>query len=455
MKKKIQLKNSEVPKLQNYEKNPGDLFWKSFPKKDLPVEAETSVNPTVVEAELNKVKNSLTKAEFERGQRAIEYLKKGAPSFIKQNIQGCMVENAMSANRYGAEVTDNIATWIKKGFAAGPFDTPPLPEFRVNPLIAVAQTGKVRPVLDVSRPEGKSLNSAVDDLQVEKVKMTSAKIFGDVLLKAGKNAVFSKTDLVAAYKQVPCQVKNLRLQGFKWLEKYLVETRQIFGAKTSVANFDIVGETLRVIAIAQSGIPREFTLRQLDDLIVVAPESDESGRIFSQCYEKLCRESNVELAESCNKCEKAFTNQKRGKVLGILFDSCDMTWSLPDDKRKKCLDLVQKALDNGEITLLELQQLHGRINDVGQMCPFLKIFKQPLNKCLATESKNPEDVVKLSEEAVSDLLVWAGFLQSKLKWLPICALKSAPPLRCTTFCSDAAGLSVDGGSQGTDPLQWV
>jgi hypothetical protein len=43
---------------------------------------------------------------------------------------------------------------------------------------------------------------------------------------------------------------------------------------------------------------------------------------------------------------------------------------------------------------------------------------------------------------MDDLRVWAGFLMSSQKWLPICPLKTGPPLRCTEICSDAAGLAV-------------
>ena len=325
---------------------------------------------------------------------------------------------------------------------------PPLAEFRVNPLIAVAQSGKVRPVLDVSRPEGKSLNSAVEDLLLEKVKMTSAKEFGDLLLKTGKDSIFSKTDLVAAYKQVPCKVENLRLQGFKWLGKYFIETRQIFGAKTSVTNFDIVGETLRTLAIAQSGIRREFTLRQLDDLIVVAPDQDASGTKFTVDYKRICDMAKVELADDCKKCEKAFTGQKRGKVLGIFFDSTDLTWALPEDKRQKCLNAVKKVLNGERSTLLDVQKMLGRINDVGQMCPFMKVFKFSLNKSLVTESEDPDQEIIFQDSALEDLKVWAGLLESQLRWLPICPLKNSPPLRCMTFYSDAAGLASDTSAEG-------
>ena len=109
--------------------------------------------------------------------------------------------NAESALKNGAQITDNIVTWVKKDFAAGPFDEPPLKNFRVNPLMAVVQPGKVRPILNVSLPTNSSFNSNMKVFEMEKVTMTSAKEFGKLLVYAGKNALMSKSDLVAAYVQ--------------------------------------------------------------------------------------------------------------------------------------------------------------------------------------------------------------------------------------------------------------
>jgi hypothetical protein len=58
----------------------------------------------------------------------------------------------------------------------------------------------------------------------------------------------SKFDLVAAYKQVLCKIKDIRLQSFMWTGKFFAETRLVFGASNSVCNYDIVGETLKVLA---------------------------------------------------------------------------------------------------------------------------------------------------------------------------------------------------------------
>jgi hypothetical protein len=38
--------------------------------------------------------------------------------------------------------------------------------------------------------------------------------------------------------------------------------------------------------------------------------------------------------------------------------------------------------------------------------------------------------------------VWAGFLSSNLKWLPICPIDQPVPLKCKEFVSDAAGLAT-------------
>jgi hypothetical protein len=156
--------------------------------------------------------------------------------------------------------------------------------------------------------------------------------FGHALLKCGKNATMSKFDLVAAYKQVPCKVDDIRLQGFMWCGKFFAETRLVFGASNSVCNYDIIGDTLKVLALAESEIPAELVLRQIDDVPVVSPENSNWCEDFSAKYKQLCEFANVELAENCPLNEKAFENQKRGKVLGILFDSTDLTWAIPLSK---------------------------------------------------------------------------------------------------------------------------
>ena len=139
------------------------------------------------------------------------FLKTGAPAYQLKELPPIFCSNVPSTAKHGQLVTDTIGVWIKKGFASGPFDSPPLPKFRVNPLIAVEQHGKIRPVLNVSDPAGRSFNDNIDRNGVEKVYMSSAKDFGYVLCKAGISANFSKFDMSDAYKNIPSKSSDFRL----------------------------------------------------------------------------------------------------------------------------------------------------------------------------------------------------------------------------------------------------
>jgi len=93
-----------------------------------------------------------------------------------------------------------------------------------------------------------------------------------------------------------------------------------------------------------------------------------------------CR--TTRLAENCTNKDKAFTNETSGKVLGINFNSADLSWSYPEDKKEKLLCSMKKAVEV-EVDLKELQSLVGQMSDLAQMSPFLSIFKKPILEDLA------------------------------------------------------------------------
>jgi hypothetical protein len=65
---------------------------------------------------------------------------------------------------------------------------------------------------------------------------------------------------------VPVDVKDLRLQGFQFGGRYFIENRLIFGASTSVSNYDITGKTILDLALANCEIPRTLVKRTIDDV---------------------------------------------------------------------------------------------------------------------------------------------------------------------------------------------
>ena len=80
----------------------------------------------------------------------------------------------------------------------------------------------------------------------------------------------------------------------------------------------------------------------------------------------------------------------------------------------------------------------GKLNHTSQMCPFMNIFKHPLNKVLAHCIAN--GTAKLPEQAIVDLQVWTGFIRDTATGIPLPHPDHPPPMCTKTFTSDAAGL---------------
>jgi hypothetical protein len=94
-----------------------------------------------------------------------------------------------------------------------------------------------------------------------------------------------------AYKNVPCKPEDFRLQGFSWLGKFFVELRQIFGATTAVANFDVLGNTVLKMTLLDCNIPSHLVHRQLDDVPAVAPFSKK------EWCNSLCRNTGITVIQ--------------------------------------------------------------------------------------------------------------------------------------------------------------
>ena len=338
-------------------------------------------------------------------------------------------------------LTDKIATWIKKGFVAGPFEHPPVEGFRANPLAAVKRNGKVRPILNMSGPRGKSYNDNVNEMKMEKVHMSTAKSFSYGLREAGEGAVFSKFDVCDAYKLMPAKPGDFWLQGFAWLGRYFVETQETFGSKASVCNFDRLSNTKDLLVCLNSGTPRKNVYRVIDDTPCVASGETRITKNFSAEMKRLCSFVNIPLAKNCEEKEKAFVCETEGTILGIRFDSKRMQWSMPQKKADRLITLCIEAKVAMHMDLKQVQKLMGSINDMAQLCPIMKFHKGTGNLYLEKFKGKENILIPGTKEFKQDMAVIAKIAESAKTGLPIAARPCKPPLSTLTFYSDAAGAS--------------
>ena len=178
------LKHGYLPELESHE-NIGKKFWDKFPYTALPKKPEGRVNTVTLREEIEARKGKLREVEINRAEKVVDNLINGAPSYQKKELPQVMCRNTPSSLENGRQLTDTLADWVVKKIAAGPFTTPPCKKFRVNPLMIVDNKGKKRPVLNVSAPKDMSFNDNVDKYKLEKICMSSAKRFGESILRAG------------------------------------------------------------------------------------------------------------------------------------------------------------------------------------------------------------------------------------------------------------------------------
>jgi hypothetical protein len=76
----------------------------------------------------------------------------------------------------------------------------------------------------------------------------------------------------------------------------------------------------------------------------VAPQGSGWCEEFSTKYRRLCKEITLELAEACPSLDKAFDCSKTGKVLGIYFDTRNLSWRLPGDKVVTTQNAIAEAV---------------------------------------------------------------------------------------------------------------
>jgi hypothetical protein len=91
------------------------------------------------------------------------------------------------------------------------------------------------------------------------------------------------------------------------------------------------------------------------------------------------------------------------------------------------------------MSLKQTQQLLGSLNDLSQMCPFVKPFRALTNSFLASFNTDEDKLLSMCSQARKDLMVCARVTQTARVGIPIPSQPTQPTLNALTCYSDAAG----------------
>ncbi len=253
----------------------------------------------------------------------------------------------------------------------------------------------------------------------------------------GPSAVLSKVDQKSAYKTIGSLPAQWRLQGFRWLNRYFVELRLVFGSGSAPANYDDLSGSFTGLVRALTHTKSEYIPRILDDQICITPSYLEN-KIFMEKYIELANEINLPLADLDDD-EKCFLYRSSGKILGVFFDAKAMSWTLDENKIQRYQFQLQQAKLKPRCKLSTLQSVLGIINQVILLCPTLNAYRNAIIMDMAKAYKSGS--VILSSGSMYLINGWLRVLSDLKRSFPIPDQIQSFPENCLCIIADAAGLS--------------
>jgi len=354
-----------LPVLEDYTRDPGVEFWREFPANYRPGSSLISA------VKLRGLALGVGVSDATRLDAVCRDLVLGADIGCRGVYRlPSRSSNAPSALEFPREVTDAVATWVRAGFAVGPFGEEEVPAgAKVNGIMTRPKpNGAVRIILNLSSPQGSCVNEGID-LAEFPASMSSTGKWLAVLAAAGRRAWMIKMDWADAYKHIHVRQEDVQLQWFAWLGKYFAEVCLVFGAVSSVGIYDRAAKVVLDLVLRMTGFPPAMVCQHLDDVCAAAS----AGRgadlsAFEGCYRRVAAEIGVKLAPP-EDIDKGFSVCTRGVVLGVEYDTVDWTWAVPGEKVARLVHQIRAALAAEEMRQDEVWSLVGRIIHYAPLVP--------------------------------------------------------------------------------------
>ena len=323
-----------------------------------------------------------------------------------------------SATRNLKSAADNpqvISTYLEREAALGRLHhihpVPSSPAIHVSPCGAIPKKhkpGKWRLIVDLSSPEGHSVNNAIPQ---ELCSVTYASLDQAVAMTQplGKGCLLAKLDLREAYRAVPVHPSDQRLLAVQWKGVTYIDRALPFGLRSAPKLFSALTDAMMWF-LYERGVGA--ALHYLDDFLLLGPpDSASCGQALSTTL-ALCEELGFPVAP-----EKTEGPTTVLTFLGIELDTSCQVLRLPDEKRERLLATIlqwssQSAcpMPRGSGKKRDLLSLIGLLSHAAMVVRPGRAFLRSLFDA-ASLARELDHWVHLSKAARADLAWWYTFLQ--------------------------------------------
>lgn len=310
--------------------------------------------------------------------------------------------NMKSAMDNPQVVQDYLGTELKEGRIVGPLDPKEYPFVHSNRfgVIPKSSPGKWRLIVDMSSPEGRSVNDGIQESWCS-LSYTTVTDATRGITSYGSGALMIKVDIRNAYRVVPIHPEDRWLIGMTWRGSVYVDTALPFGLRSAPKIFTAIADAAEWI-VRQQGV--EFVLHYLDDFLVVTAAEEYRGdhalRIVLETFEQLGLPVAWDKLEGPTSCLT---------FLGFELDSRRNEIRVPSQKMEDIRKEVASWTGKKSCRKKELESLVGRLGHASRVVKPGKTFMRRLFEALAGARRSHHHI-RLGSAVRSDILWWHTFM---------------------------------------------
>ena len=325
----------------------------------------------------------------------VDYLRFGFPLSLKPGFTGqAMDYNHSSADKYRKHVQEYIDTEIKEKAILGPFDSHPLENYHLSPIMSRPKTrDKRRIIIDLSWKENNSLNSNVTEYY-DGIKYTlrypSLDIIQQRLIDLGPKAAIYKIDISRAFRNLPVDPVDVNFLGLYWDTKYYIDLSIPFGYIHGSACCQRVTDAIRFICNNN----QIWLFNYCDDLIGI--EYPENVQFAFNFTKNLVQDLGFPV-----NLDKLVSPSSVATCIGIEISVCDMIFRIPHEKLTAIRDLCIYWSSKRSITKKQFQSLLGKLLYISKCVRYARIFMGRMLRSFRNQHK--KSILFLDNEFHKDL----------------------------------------------------
>ena len=260
--------------------------------------------------------------------------------------------------------------------------------------------GGVRPIIDCSKPDKKSVNNYCSGIE----ETFTFKSVENVLALLQPHDFMAVIDIKSAYRAVSIHPDNKKYMGLRWeiqnKEVFIEDSRLCFGLSLGPMIFNSISNFVYSVL---TDVYNLQAVNYLDDFLLLG-HTKEEAQLAQNIVIKTLRYLGFYISWA-----KVTPPSKICRYLGLDVDSIEMELRLPKDKLEKLIISVNHFKDKSSISKQELESLGGLLSHCSHIVNggrthshrFYDLYKIVLNNDLKR--------IKLGLAAKEEVKWWANF----------------------------------------------